>query len=107
MKVKPGGAHKAYTRVMESMGSFIGAEALALLSQGSEILLLPNRKLPRCTDKSASLQMTQLALPAPLNFSCRYSKDRVFLSQGWVKLKQGINLGELSSLTLFFFFFID
>lgn len=70
MEVKPGGAHEASTQVMESLGSFIGAEALALLSQGSEILLLHNRKLPRCIlGRAGGIHPTFLQLSQWLHLS--------------------------------------
>lgn len=48
---------------------------------------------------SRNLQMAWVTLVASQNFSYKYSKDLVFAFQGWVKLKQGTNLGGLSTLT--------
>lgn len=39
-------------------------------------------------------------MAAPQSFSSKYSEDLVFPSQGWVRLKQGMRLGGLNTLTL-------
>ena len=44
--------------------------------------------------------MIGLGLATPQDLPCKYSKYLVFPSQGWVRLKQGISLGRLGTLTL-------
>ena len=83
-----------------STDSFTGIEELALSNQGSYIILLHAERLPKYVGRLRSLQMDQLTLAAPQNFSQKYSNYLVFFSQCWVKLKQEVSLGRVSTLTL-------
>lgn len=75
--------------MISSTDSFTNIEELALYNQGSDSMLLDTERLPKYMGMLRNMQMIQLTLMVPQNFSYKYSKHLVFSSQGWIKVKQG------------------